>query len=243
MISSNELDGHLALVEQRWYELEQQGGIDAINASLSIAANVSRDERERCLERAYVARSSEAKVHWFRQEAAHLSKAVGPIAACRAGCSHCCHIGVSVNSAEAEAIGKTIGRKPATPLRDRMILKEDLLAEGSKEAADARFKKIAQWQRKAYVGVPCTFLRDGRCSIYEYRPLSCRWLWSLDRDALLCKLVSGRSIRVPYVNTKEQERHYLMAFGDSLGVADIRDWFPTRERNKKHGKTPHRATG
>lgn len=33
----------------------------------------------------------------------------------------------------------------------------------------------------------CSFLKDGKCSIYQFRPLVCRLFGSVDNDALRCE--------------------------------------------------------
>lgn len=222
----DELDLHMHQVEQRYQE-HDDGGFDAIEARLREAMHPGLQEKRReLLERALIAKSAEAKVQWLRQEVAAVADAVTPLAACRAGCSHCCNIGVTVNSAEAEVIGKAIGRKPAKPHKDRLLLKEDILEGSNPREQRERFDKIKRWQRDVYIGTPCTFLKEGRCSIYAHRPLICRMHFNLDRDELLCRLVPGHSIRVPYADFTVEHNYYAAAFGDSVGVADIRDWFP-----------------
>src|SRR3990167_2374390 len=45
------------------------------------------------------------------------------------------------------------------------------------EAEDAMDATAACWQ-----GVPCSFLKEGRCSIYRHRPLACRLQINMDDD-------------------------------------------------------------
>lgn len=77
------------------------------------------------------------------------------------------------------------------------------------------------------MGTPCTFLAAGRCSIYEHRPISCRLQINVDVDDLLCRLVPGEAITVPYLDTRTEKVASLLILGANARIADIRDWFPT----------------
>ena len=75
-------------------------------------------------------------------------------------------------------------------------------------------------------GKPCTFLRDDGCGIYSSRPLQCRLLLNMDEDALLCQLVEGGTINVPYLNTQEHHVDSVVILGAHQDYDDIRNWFP-----------------
>ncbi|RCW65155.1 hypothetical protein DES41_11379 [Pseudorhodoferax soli] len=55
--------------------------------------------------------------------------------------------------------------------------------------------------------------------------MACRLLLNLDDDDLLCRLVPGQDIPVPYANSGQLKTLYLMAQA-STPLADIRDFFP-----------------
>ena len=132
-------------------------------------------------------------------------QAVASVAACRRGCTHCCHIRVEMTQLEAERLGSAIGRAPNT--RQRYMPAE----EG------------------AYgYETPCTFLAGGECSIYKHRPFACRKHHSLDVDALFCRLdlAPEFAASVPRVSPNMALLAYAAAVTPSMGVADIRDWFP-----------------
>lgn len=78
---------------------------------------------------------------------------------------------------------------------------------------------------KDFIPSPCPFLREGRCSVYETRPLACRTLLNLDDDDLLCRLVPGVEVPVPYAGAGEFKALYLLA-QPNAELADIRDFFP-----------------
>jgi len=136
---------------------------------------------------------------------------IAPYAACKKGCSHCCHIAVSVSRAEAQTIGQRIGRKP-----------REVAARGTQKGA---FDDVP-WG----YGSPCTFLKNGQCSIYEHRPMACRLHFNMDRDALLCMLDPPRTSPVPFYDARQWEVAVIYAGGgrdrESVGLADIREFFP-----------------
>lgn len=74
---------------------------------------------------------------------------------------------------------------------------------------------------------PCTFLRDGVCSIYEHRPFACRTYVSLDADALLCELIPGESVPVPNLDMTSFQWAYVQICGGAK-MADIRQYFPRK---------------
>lgn len=138
----------------------------------------------------------------LRRLAEQFSAAAVPYSACQRRCTHCCHIPVAVSTTEARLIGKAVGRVPAT------------LVESA-------------WLRSKPYGYshPCTFLKSGRCSIYEHRPLACRVHLNLDRDDLLCRLIPDKTVPVPLANVISFQLLYAkLTQGDLL--ADIREHFP-----------------
>lgn len=166
---------------------------------------------------------TEQRIFWLREMASAWGGAVAPQAACAPGCSSCCYQGVSVSETEAQMIAKETGATYREPVTWR----------GSERAQE-------------FTGVPCPFLTDdARCTIYASRPFACRTLFNLDRDALLCRIVPGSPISVPYanasplvlayveahVNTKQlRESFQRGASADDLARAvrwsDLRDFFP-----------------
>lgn len=133
---------------------------------------------------------------------------MGKDAACKRGCSHCCHIAVGVMEPEAKVIGKMIGRPPVA-VKGRQ-------GPGYFDGFDYGYHN------------PCTFLKNGECSIYEFRPLACRAQFNVDVDDLLCRLTPPHSVTVPYLDTHNLQM-MLAATCMRDGVpklADIREYFP-----------------
>lgn len=196
---------HAERVAQRWEGLEQRIG--------SKIASLGLDGRavERLLTQAIRSGTKAKKIMWLRRAADAVASQALPHAACRQGCAHCCHIAVVVTKAEALQIAaetacyvnSEAGKPPPLP------------------PEDAKDGNAAHWQ-----GVPCSFLKEGRCSIYRNRPLACRLQLNMDDDDLLCQLVEGEGIRVPYLNLTAHHVAAVVALGMGQPIADIREWFP-----------------
>lgn len=139
----------------------------------------------------------------IRHIAGQQSAIFSPKSACASGCSHCCHIDVTVPRSEALLIGKMTGKRVSEP--------------------SVTFP-IDQPPAKSFVGSPCPFLADGRCSIYAHRPLLCRTLVNLDTSPKLCELVPNATIPVPYLNTTALRAAFTIVT-QSDDFADIREWF------------------
>lgn len=130
-----------------------------------------------------------------------------PFTACRKGCSHCCNIAVLMSDVEAQRIGEVIGRKPVKT---------------------GAFPADVPALQDKYFGVPCTFLKGGRCSIYAVRPLACRVHFNMADDPLFCSTaIAPQNSLVPSLNLHGVDRAlFVMTYG-SLH-ADIRDFFPKK---------------
>lgn len=156
----------------------------------------------RLLSAALSASTSSRRVIWLNHAADALSEAYAPFAACKSGCSHCCHIPVTVSGSEARSISRSIGRA-LTPAREHPSI------------------SLAGYSS------PCTFLKDDRCSIYEHRPAVCRAHLNMDIDDLLCRLLpSGQPVPVPYLDKRVIAAASLQIAGKDEPWRDIRQWFP-----------------
>lgn len=132
---------------------------------------------------------------------------VGDNVACRRGCSHCCHCAVAITKTEAQMLGTAIKRRPVNAPR----------REGRDEFGN-------------FVGFdwgyhnPCAFLKNGECSIYEHRPLTCRVHFNLDVDDVLCHLNPPIGQTVPWLDASSYRTASIRIGGNH--IADIRDFFP-----------------
>jgi Fe-S-cluster containining protein len=126
---------------------------------------------------------------------------------------------VTISSIEAALVGRAAGRVPQRP--ERSVQLANLNSEA--DVADAQ-----AWLQATRMGLPCPFLQDNRCSVYEHRPLACRTLINLDDDDLLCRHAEdGPPASVPYADARMFRALALAAQADSR-FADIRDFFPTQ---------------
>lgn len=111
---------------------------------------------------------------------------------CGVGCSYCCHMPTMIYQHEADMMAaagncnaKELGYRPA-PLALRSAM--------------------------AFNGQPCSFLADGRCSIYEHRPLICRLHNSLNDNPHDCLVTTGGKRKSIYaVNPDYVEMPYHRA--------------------------------
>ncbi len=212
----------LAQQRQRQADLLTPEGKAELQARVErIGARVCTTARKGAVARVARANAPAARIHWLRVEAEAVTAAAEGVAPCKRGCAHCCHIAVSLADAEARVIAKQIGRKLSKPPA-RAVAKR---AVSEVEARERRAAEVRRW-----VGVPCTFLGpDGACTIYEHRPLICRYVINVDRDDLLCRHVPIDSAlpEVPYLDmalSQELSSAALLPF--TTVVADIREWFP-----------------
>lgn len=109
-----------------------------------------------------------------------LERAGGSVS-CRRGCDACCHQLASVSDIEAHAIGAVIAAMPEEPrarlmarFEDAARILDERFGPGGLDAAvmdeDRHEVALAYFKLR----LPCPFLEDSSCAIYEERPLICR---------------------------------------------------------------------
>lgn len=133
-----------------------------------------------------------------------LTAAARPFAACSKGCSACCHMNVMISGAEAGTISRATGVRPA----------------------DISHSKVHGLE--AFSGVPCPFLKERVCSIYEHRPFACRKHLSFHTSDYWCRPEHSHEEEMPLVRySGAEEAYFAVTGGGERGVlADIRDFFP-----------------
>lgn len=144
---------------------------------------------------------AKARLNRILRAADKYCAAILPYTACKTGCSHCCNMAVTLTTTEAELIGKFIGTKPTIP----------------------KYRPDIMGNQKKYSSVPCPFLKKGRCSIYEARPLACRVHVSMADSGDLCDTNIPASI--PMLDTIKIDEAHFIAFRDDVW-GDIREFFP-----------------
>ena len=178
---------------------------DAVNSLLNERLVPVLPRVERLVDVARSAPTVGKKIHWIRRGADALGDALAGISACGAGCAHCCAQPVMLLASEARTIGREIGVAVTDVPHER------------------RNAEPPRWRGE---GHECPFLRDGRCSIYAVRPLPCRLLFNLDKDARLCVHEEEPS-QVPYADLRQFEViSTAILYKDGNYVAELREFFP-----------------
>jgi Putative zinc- or iron-chelating domain len=106
-------------------------------------------------------------------------EAKGPAFACAAGCAWCCNQTVTIAAPEAIAIAEHV--RGAFPPEALAALKTRLAALDDRARGRGAFAR-------GYLKTPCALLVDGKCSVYDVRPVRCRSVYS--RDVAHCRWVA-----------------------------------------------------
>lgn len=191
------------MVEIRARETDPRTMAFAEAAGAAIRSRINGVAQSELAMRAKRAPTARAKVIILRRLADNLGTAAAPSVACKVGCTHCCKMPTLVSALEAKEIARATGAKLSAPT-------------------------LSPVADMSYDGVPCTFLVDNACSIYEHRPFACRVHFAVDRDNTLCEIFPGVQIIAPHYNAGS----YHVAYGVALGehemhrLADVRAFFP-----------------
>jgi Fe-S-cluster containining protein len=102
---------------------------------------------------------------------------------CGRGCNGCCEEMIMISQPEAIAVARWLMQAENQASRDAFLAAypawKAAAGDGPTRLADALTKRddagylklhVAQWQKR----VLCAFNRDGECSVYPVRPLTCR---------------------------------------------------------------------
>jgi Fe-S-cluster containining protein len=148
-------------------------------------------------------------------------KPFAAVAACRNGCSHCCHQSVLISKFEADRIANHSGR---VPVRARGIAGEDAI-DGYAIV-------------KRYSGKPCPFLSAGRCTVYAVRPYACKLHLNMGDDPSVCDTITNPGKTVPMLNVDAFILSIVQMFvrADQRTFDDIRHFFPTPESEAGNGQ-------
>ena len=101
-------------------------------------------------------------------------EARGMALACKPGCAYCCHqLVVLTCKADGEVILKTV--------KDRLTKGEfDEFARFVREqAASINAMPHTEAEKRRW---PCPLLKDGKCLVYDVRPVACRSVLSTDSE-------------------------------------------------------------
>jgi len=140
--------------------------------------------------------------------------------ACQQGCSFCCHLRVMVYPYEAIALATHVG--------SRLAAEKAAALKASLRAAAARLEALDP--SESFPAIPCPFLSDGRCSVYELRPAACAGYHSLQRGACERRFETrGGSVGIPVsralqnaaVTVYEEAGHTVAELGFSAGRVEL----------------------
>jgi Fe-S-cluster containining protein len=92
--------------------------------------------------------------------------ASAPKLGCKDGCAYCCYQSVEVTIPEAILVAANLA-DPADPRRSTVM-------------ETARALKGLTEQKRRRTGRPCPLLVDGKCSVYDDRPLMCRGFFAAE---------------------------------------------------------------
>jgi hypothetical protein len=126
--------------------------------------------------------------------------------ACAPGCTACCYQTVQATIPEAILIALRLGDAD-DPRRQRVL------------DAAAAFDGMSPLQRKR-TGKPCPLLVDGRCSVYDDRPLACRSVLSANAEGCRASLLSVLAGRDELPNDYFLAAQYLIR-GDGAALQGI----------------------
>ena len=124
--------------------------------------------------------------------------------ACGPGCHYCCHARVTVTAPEVLTLARAVQRFRDPILRGAVTDKVRRAAAAVRDLEDD-----GQWHPDR----PCPLLgAKGTCSVYDFRPLSCRAVTA--RDVTLCQAAFGGRIETAqFVSFPLETRGLLAAAG------------------------------
>lgn len=156
--------------------------------------------------------SRRSKLGKLLKLAEEISMAAKPHLACDRGCAHCCSITVALSSDEASLIGNRIGVSP------------EQVPDGQEETILA----------DSFFGIPCPFLENGECSIYETRPAACRLHCTLDDDSYFCSTeIAPEDSAVPSLDmTPFWLAYAALSLDADARLGDIRQFFPAGKASR-----------
>jgi Fe-S-cluster containining protein len=150
--------------------------------------------------------SSRSKLRKIYSLLTELGEAAKPFVACSKGCSACCKMNVMISQVEASFIEMETGIKPVKIVSNKIH------------------------PINKFVGIPCSFLSNDSCSIYDARPFACRKHFSFDASPYWCDPTRLLEKELPMIGFSGAEGALMDVAGVATGgiFADIRDFFPLR---------------
>ncbi len=213
--SSAEMNAHIDEVSAAIERSAYRQRLETFFASREAGQSLTADSLKQGI-RLQAAVSAAADVAQFADEAlAIVQEEYRPRLHCQEGCHYCCcKPGVLASIPELlrilALIHSTFSEADVLALRERA-------KRYGEQVAGRNFNELVD------ESVPCPLLVDGRCSVYEVRPLVCRGYNSTDVDACR-KAHSDRTARVPiFAMLKDVTDGATVGAAQSLKAAGFND--------------------
>jgi len=109
---------------------------------------------------------------------------VDEVSQCGEGCSYCCHLIISISIFDAVNIAKGIEK-----LKDNERAICRAKAKINIQVNDKAKTDGDRWKER----LPCPFLKENKCSVYNHRPIGCRATISQNRDSCISQFKDSNS--------------------------------------------------
>jgi Putative zinc- or iron-chelating domain len=172
-------------------ERQIKAGIDADSSDPAGTAAMTRLMSE-LLETARAERNIEPPVRFLHAKVEATMRAMrAPPVDCKKGCAHCCRVWVSATIPEVLFIAKSLRRRNEAALAERV-------------GAAHRITGAHDFVSRQRLHQQCPLLTDDLCSVYETRPVSCRFWASTNVAACLrvFRQSSAETVPTPMIHLK-----------------------------------------
>jgi len=136
-----------------------------------------------------------SKLNYLYNFMADLYKPFQHLTPCKSGCSHCCYIKIDVSSLEILNIKKN---------------------------AKSIVKNIPKGKK---IGESCPFLKNDSCSIYKYRPFTCRRHQIFLDTNIFCKEENDVGQQLLQFSEVDKSFSFILSEHGDLSMKDIRTYF------------------
>jgi hypothetical protein len=182
---------------------QESASLRRANFVTAIPIELSKREDEIQTKLANENASSQSKLRKIYNLMTDIGNVAEPYIACANGCSSCCKMNVTISQVEANLIGEKMGRK-------------------AKQLVNSKNHNTNE-----FIGIPCIFLQDNSCSIYDVRPFVCRnHLW-FDTSSYWCDPKRSLDVTMPMIEFSGATGAFFeVTKKNSSGIhGDIRDFF------------------
>lgn len=177
------------------------------------------DVSRHLIDKAQTASRATKRIRIILEAASAWGQELAAVAACQRGFSACCSIPVPTTSAEARHLSSVSGHEMELPIGELSV---------RQYAQRPEQLRLDQTDDRAHSSA-CPSLKGHECSVYDVRPMVRRTHFSLADSALLCQVVPGQPVSVPFANATGLRVRALMMQSDEA-FADIREFFADQKK-------------